>query len=138
MVLEEVKTIPNYFRSPYGLTALADGIVLVASFATHQILKIVPQGILIRLFSLSPLLPCYSVASLSLFSFSPFFPHFNLRTENEKYEVIAIIGSVEGKEDGSPEKCRLNGPTGITYDERTNTCYVSDFGNHCIRKFSLL
>eukprot|EP00026_Physarum_polycephalum_P001370 Phypoly_transcript_01371.p1 GENE.Phypoly_transcript_01371~~Phypoly_transcript_01371.p1 ORF type:complete len:456 (+),score=62.54 Phypoly_transcript_01371:2043-3410(+) len=54
------------------------------------------------------------------------------------YESSILVGSKEGNANGTPETCKLNGPAGITYDERTNTCYVADFGNRCIRKFSLV
>ncbi len=51
--------------------------------------------------------------------------------------ITTIAGTDTGgyRGDGGPAtNCRLNGPTGLAYSSRTGNLYISDYGNHRIRK----
>lgn len=61
------------------------------------------------------------------------------RDKKYEYEATIIAGSgVEGCEDGIPSRSKFHTPRGLAFDELTNTCYVADFGNRSIRKFSFV
>ena len=52
--------------------------------------------------------------------------------------LTTIAGSgTSGYLDAKTDQARFNHPAGITYDPQANALYVSDNGNHCIRRIDL-
>lgn len=48
-------------------------------------------------------------------------------------EVIAGSENKKRSRDGTPLESTFNCPWGITFDQKTNTCFVTDCNNHKIR-----
>jgi len=53
-------------------------------------------------------------------------------------QVSTVAGTgKEGFRDGDGDNSLFNGPVGIVYDKKNDLLYVSDMGNHAIRKVEL-
>jgi NHL repeat len=52
-----------------------------------------------------------------------------------KKDTVAGNGSA-GNKDGTGSNATFNSPNDITINQKTGDVYVSDLGNHCLRKVS--
>jgi len=60
-----------------------------------------------------------------------------LLTDNN-YPVCTIAGSsAQGFQDGELATAKFNCPLGVCFNQSAGVCYVADYGNHCIRSFSV-
>jgi len=62
---------------------------------------------------------------------------YNVVYGERKYEAVVLAGTgTAGKLDGRAGECSFNNPLGIAVHEPSNTCFISDFSSHSIRKVS--
>jgi len=62
---------------------------------------------------------------------------YNVIFRAQRYEAVVMAGTGEiGGVDGRADECSFYNPYGIVVHEPTNTCFISDFSNHTIRKVS--
>lgn len=51
--------------------------------------------------------------------------------------IFAGTGNA-GSSDGAPLQCSFNIPHGISVDEKTNTCFITDPGDHRVRALKFI
>ncbi|WP_052467062.1 IPT/TIG domain-containing protein [Psychroserpens damuponensis] len=135
------------FNYPNGVVFDSQGNLFVADTGNHSIRKITPDGI-VSTFAGSTQGFADATGTNAMFNFpnlitidsqdnlfiADTFNH-KIRKITPNGEVSTFAGSTEGNVDATGVNAKFNFPRGITIDSENNL-YVSDTGNHTIRKIT--